>query len=283
MLLGTDPVAAASVTFCDVGENGVGMQKIGKLTERTTSVKDLCAMKLRFVESGGDVEFIDLRAALPDNLRDNAPEAAVLVMRNFCDRVCKPLESVSVTEALAAEIEAMKSDGKVDSKALMRGVVKNKVARHNNVIADFKQEPDISKGRGTVVQFCDYPHLDRLRRILCCWLQQDGPLLAELNYYYDAEKCGIGFHGDAERSLVAGVRFGAAHKMPLHFQAYLNNESQGGRITVEMRPGDVYVMSAAALGRDWKTKRHVTWRHAAGGVGNSYVEAANVCERKRKR
>ena len=28
------------------------------------------------------------------------------------------------------------------------------------------------------------------------------PLVAEANYYYDLEKCGIGYHGDAERRIV---------------------------------------------------------------------------------
>ena len=34
-------------------------------------------------------------------------------------------------------------------------------------------------------------------------------MVAEGNYYYDLKKCGIGFHGDAERKKVVAIRVGA--------------------------------------------------------------------------
>ena len=44
--------------------------------------------------------------------------------------------------------------------------------------------------------------------------------LGEGNYYYDIKKCGIGFHGDAERRKVVGIRLGDS--IPLHFQWFLD-------------------------------------------------------------
>jgi hypothetical protein len=37
----------------------------------------------------------------------------------------------------------------------------------------------------------------------------------EGNYYYDTSKCGVGFHGDAERKRVVGMRLGES--FPLHY------------------------------------------------------------------
>ena len=46
------PVACAcTVTFCDVGENGPGMEKLGRPTERPVSVSDLNTMQKTYESS----------------------------------------------------------------------------------------------------------------------------------------------------------------------------------------------------------------------------------------
>lgn len=68
--------------------------------------------------------------------------------------------------------------------------------RYNNTMADYSQDPDIKNGQGTVVNFMEYPHTNRLRCMLSDFIGSDKPLVAELNDYFEPERCGIGFHGE---------------------------------------------------------------------------------------
>jgi len=90
-------------------------------------------------------------------------------------------------------------------------------------------------------------------------------LFAEGNYYYDINKCGIGYHGDTERKIVIGIRLGAS--MPLCFKWFTKGEpinADSHKIQIILNDGDIYLMSEKAVGYDWKKKNKVTLRHAAG-------------------
>lgn len=256
------------------------MEKLGHPTSHKVTVKDLQAMKWQF-ENGhidgkpapGVAELYDLKAALGGDERVDVSklpevrEAAVLVMRGFADHVL----GAGQIAKMEHELESMKRDGLTDSKALMRGAVKNKNARHNNVIADFEQKPCIEKGRGTVVPFHKYGALRNMRNMAAMWMQQDFPLVAEQNRYFDVASCGIGWHGDAERDVVWGLRVGkATAAMPLMFNAWHRNEPIGPKTVIKLQPGDVYVMSNVAVGKDWHCSSRVTWRHAAGARSCKY-------------
>ena len=78
-------------------------------------------------------------------------------------------------------------------------------------------------------------------------------LAAELNYYHDIEKCGISFHGDAERKIVVCgklkifrkfffyflARLG--HSLPMHFQWFYKLQPVGERVVFTLNHGDIYV------------------------------------------
>tara|TARA_X000001036_G_C20647056_1_gene793431 strand:+ start:519 stop:1394 length:876 start_codon:yes stop_codon:yes gene_type:complete len=261
---------AASWTFADRGENGPGMRIEGTPTERHLSVEDLEMMKMQFegnlvpVRRGvGEAEMYYLNPKLgPD-----APEteqAAVLVCRNFVDVML----GEEAADQCMHETALMKQRGHVDKQSLMRGQVKNKNARWNNTIGVQFVEPDIARGQGTVVSFDDYPVLSNLEEVLKGFqLQGAHPtrLIGELNLYYDVAKCGIGFHGDRERDLVAGLRLGkATDKMTMMFQGYYKGVPTGEMTRITLNHGDVYFLSHKAIGTDWLHSSKVTWRHAAG-------------------
>jgi hypothetical protein len=52
--------------------------------------------------------------------------------------------------------------------------------------------------------------------------------------------------------------------MPFCYQWYRNGAPVGERIKFELNGGDVYAMSEKAVGTDWKSKKILTLRHAAG-------------------
>jgi hypothetical protein len=233
-----DKRVCITITFSDVVENGVGMQKLGCLGKCPFTHDKLIDMANKFSNDGYDIEFIDLSQS------DN--KASVLVFRNY----------LSNPKGLFDELTSLSWD----SKALFRGQVKNKRARHNLCFADIGQEANYEKGMGTVVKFKDLPLLDDVKNGL--HILYDVPLLAEGNLYYDIAKCGIGYHGDTERSTVIGLRLG--EDMKLCFQWFHQTKPVGDKYTINLHSGDLYIMSDKAVGNDWKKRSQYTLRHAAG-------------------
>ena len=251
----TEPPAineAYTVTFGDRAENEVCMQIIGMAAPTGLSVAALGAIAHQLPGS----TLIDLTTLIDGCGFTNIPEAAVLVVRGGVSTLLGP----NADAAILAELRTMPKD----TTSLYDGVVKNKRARHNNCIADFEQAPDIAGGRGTVVRFSDYPHTDALRTALT-QLMRSPPLVGELNHYFNANTCGIGWHGDAERKLAAGARFGPGVKcMPFKMQWFHKGVPVGKEARIELDAGDIYILSDKAVGYDWKSWSALTLRHSAG-------------------
>lgn len=223
-----------TITFCERAENHVGMQVIGTAETVTTSpftYDKLISLSKEIKNS----ELIDLSLG--------TDKACVLVVRNYVDEHEDLFESLSALEW--------------DKKAFMRGRVVNKIARYNLCFADFEQEPDYGNKKGSVVNFSTLPRLQTLRAELEK-LSGFG-LVAEGNLYYNTSKCYIGYHGDAERHTVIGVRLGCTQN--LKYQWYQNSQKIGDEYTITLHSGDVYIMSDKAVGSDWKKRKIATLRH----------------------
>jgi hypothetical protein len=244
-----------TLTFGGQVENGVNMQKIGEMDEEGFSKKELKEIRYEFENQSYTCEMVDLMKNLNRSTRKLLPldaEACVLVIRNGVSAFCSP-------DSLYEEMASLRWD----TKALMRGRVVNKHARHNLCFADFSQEPDYDSGKGRVIDFEEVKCLREIRDYLPSYLGQKGEyLLAEGNYYYDAKKCGIGYHGDRERKKVAACRVGAS--MNLMWRWFHRGKPIQEPIVIELNHGDMYVMSEKAVGTDWYSSSIPTLRHAAG-------------------
>lgn len=195
------------------------------------------------------------------------PQATLLVIPGGVEMV-----QPGLTHALFQENQRLP----YDTKALMRGVVKNKRARANAVFADYSQPPDYAAGKGSVFDFAALPALSAWRagieRVLG---EKVAGLPAEGNRYDGEDKQGIGFHGDSERRIVVACRVGnTSGGLPLHYQWYWRGEPVGRRIAVTLHSGDLYAMCEKATGKDWKKKVCPTLRHAAGH--SSYLRLEEV-------
>lgn len=242
-----------TITFSEQVENHVGMQTIGEMSDEGFSIEELEDFQSRCGEY--KTELVDLELSLDEDLRDSGTKAKILIIRNGVEMFMK--------DKYEDFIKEVKSSSKiVDTKAWMRGRVVNKHARYNLCYGDSSQKPDYERKKGTIVAFKDVPYLSILRDKLGSICDKSKNLLAELNYYYDNKKCGIGFHGDSERRLVIGVRIGSA--MNLQYQWFCRGDPTGDRVEIILNEGDFYVMSAKAVGTDWKKRIIPTLRHAAG-------------------
>ena len=115
-------------------------------------------------------------------------------------------------------------DGKrVTIEKKIRGLVKNKLARHNLLFQHgVSQEPEYLAGKGRIVDLDSLTSLcqveDRLfgeikRALISGGSNTPMPeIICEGNLYYDIKKCGIGFHGDTERTRVVCLTIANSEK-----------------------------------------------------------------------
>jgi alkylated DNA repair dioxygenase AlkB len=254
----TENVGTITITLCDQGENHVGMQKLGAMAESGYTYETLCAVKEIFESKGCTCKIINLKSLLKnlpaDELRQAAPKGAyVLVVKSGVDALVS-------ADDLFEEQKALDWDKKV----FMYGRVVNKHARYNLCYGSESQEPNYEDKKGRIIAFDEVPLLSELKSGLTTILDgiDNQELVAEGNYYYDTGRCGIGFHGDAERRKVIGVRLGET--TPLVFRWYLRHDRVGSECRIQLEHGDIYFMSDKAVGSDWKTSSILTLRHAAG-------------------
>ena len=238
-----------TITFGDVAENHAKMQKIGTLHDAGYSIQMLEDLQDKLRALGLTTLMVDLNAGFHSSFQD----AKVLVIRRGAQFILGDDD----TSLLIAENDRLT----MDKHALMRGKVVNKHARWNLCFADDDQEPNYHDGKGRVVAWRHIPRMDSIRHAISQWTQ-DVLLNGEANYYYDISKCGIGYHGDAERRKVFAVRMGAT--MPLYFKWFQFSEPVGDPIEVVLHDGDMYIMSEKAVGFDWLKKKTATLRHSTG-------------------
>eukprot|EP00761_Pharyngomonas_kirbyi_P014985 gb/GECH01015016.1/.p1 GENE.gb/GECH01015016.1/~~gb/GECH01015016.1/.p1 ORF type:complete len:230 (+),score=54.28 gb/GECH01015016.1/:1-690(+) len=219
-----------TLTFGDHATTHIGMEEFGHNLNGFTP-QDLEEIKEKH---GGKI--IDL-----------GDEARILIMKEFFD-----------DQILHQEHRKLSPD----KQALMYGRVVNKRARYNLCFSNFSQEADPQIGQGTVIDFNDVPVTNQLKEKIET-ITGASPLACEANYYYDINKCGIGFHGDTERNIVIGARTGKC-SFPLVFQWYFKGKKHKESISLNIPPGSIYIMSQKATGNDWKKRNIYTLRHAAG-------------------
>lgn len=246
--------AACTVTFSSCVENHVGNQQLGERATEGYSYEELCDAEIYMDSLGCETELIALHEALDPPLRDTVEPAWVLVLRD-CARVigCNP-------DIAYQENMQLPHDRKYLDTRQKR--VKNKRARYNLCYTDTAQEPCYEEGKGRVVAWESIPETEKVRDFLEEIIPRAAQLNAELNVYYNPQRCGIGFHGDTERPDVIALRLGVT--IPLVYRWYHNCRHIGREVRLELNHGDMYVMSANAVGCDWLKRSRYTLRHAAG-------------------
>ena len=245
--------SAITLTFGDVAENHVGMQKIGQMSDGGFTQTDLIGAKEKFEAIGCKVELVDLR----DGVKEagiEVPEAYVMIVRNAFEKMTGLPQEELFKEHIGL---------KWDTKAKMRGRVVNKKARYNLCYSEEAQEPDYENGKGRIVSYSKIPLTKKIQEELPKFIGDKAKgLVCEGNLYYDTNKTGIGFHGDFERRKVVAIRIG--NEIPFVYHWFYRSKPVGEYMEVMIRPGDLYIMSDKAVGYDWNKRIVYTLRHAAG-------------------
>ncbi len=236
-----------TLTFGDRAENHKGMQIIGQSFDKGYSLIDLLSIKSKFDNIGCNTILSNL------NENVNHPDlndSYILVINNFFNK--EELDNL-FNEQINLNY---------DKKAFMYGRVVNKNARYNLCFSNFNQEPDYENKKGRILSFDSLEKLNNMRNKLNNYINNFLNLQGESNYYYNINKCGIGYHGDTERKIVIGIRLGC--DLPLYFQCFYKNQKINDKIKIDLTNGSIYIMTEKTSGNDWKLKNKYTLRHAAG-------------------
>lgn len=240
-----------TITFCECGENHIGNQKIGQVAKEGFTYTDLQNIKDDLAQYSIKCELTNLGDYLPQEY--GKIDTGVLIIRNGANIFVKP------PDLLWEELRNLT----YDKHALMYGKVCQKHARHNLCFSDVDQTAKYEEGKGTIISFAHIPYLSHMRNNLSILLgTKANNLVAEANYYYNVDKCGIGYHGDAERKIVVGLRLGKS--FPLSYYWHMGKTRISQKIEFNLNHGDIYVMDEKTCGFDYKRKIVPTLRHAAG-------------------
>lgn len=238
-------MSCITITFGDCSENHVGMEKIGKISKTGYKNSDLDIISNYF--SDKDVERIDLREYLDENYFGKKPE--LLIIRNVIDN----------HREIFTELNNLEWDSKY--YCTRRNKVLNKHARTNLCFSNYSQKADFENKKGTVIDFNQVPQLNIAKNLLMNSINEQN-LECEGNKYKDINKNGIGWHGDAERKKVIGLRLGES--MPLCFHWFKQGRPIGSLFTTKINSGDIYIMSEKTTGYDSKNRYNCILKHSAG-------------------
>jgi hypothetical protein len=295
---------AITITFGDQAENHAGMQKIGKMQSSGFSINDLKNIQKLMGNKGLNSELVELNNFLPEEFRDKAENAAVLVIKGLlnsfdmsADKLFHELKTVKWDTFLVStrtneiQMKHARSNICISNFTDIPYYTKEDYDLHinsnywqdENLSVLYKKQQDLRKetgervklskqeiqsNKGTVVKWETLSVLKQFKRFIEEHLgEHANNLVAEGNSYFDLKKCYIGPHGDTERRIVIAIRLGKP--FPMYFHWYHKSRPIGALITLPMlNHGDVYIMSEKAVGRDWKSSSKITLRHSAGCVAN---------------
>lgn len=245
-----------TLTFCECSENHVGMEQNGNIAATGYSPENITQV-IEYLESNNypqeNIEKYNLIDYLGANYQGKIPE--LLVIRNL----------ISEHQDLYDNLINISWDRKYfDTR---RQKVLNKRARANLCFGESSQVADFENKKGTIVSYQSLPRLLEIKNTLENMIGDHG-LQCEGNLYDDITKNGIGWHGDAERKKVIGVRLGTS--APLKFRWYKNSTIVGETLSITLNSGDVYIMTEKTTGNDWKKRNIYTLRHSA--ISDKYTK-----------
>lgn len=244
-----------AITFGEVAVLHIGGAEVGNgRREEGFTVAELRELSTKLPGA----ELVMVSDVLPKRER-REHEAAVLLLRGG---VATLLDNPDAAEMFWQE----QCTVSYDRQFFDRGRTKNKLARYNVVFGDEEQTASKDFRQCTIRAFKNLPWLGRLRQALPAKLGSKAiGLNAEGNHYYDG-KCGIGFHGDAERKIVICLSLGATSTLRYQWRQPQSSEPFGAPVDIDVQHGDVYVMSEKATGFDWKSRSKLRVVHAAGAA-----------------
>lgn len=258
---------ACTLTFGEAAIAGLGSESYGTKSKNGFDLNDLTYISSKF--NPEQTMLIDLRNMLPNSNIELAP-AFILLIKNPYPDLLEKLEPIILKDQ-----ETYDSQGYLDGvlwnkKKYTYGRVVNAINRYNLTFDFIGAEAKIhTEMGGTIYNIGAIPPLEELYKRIATACNTR--LYIEAMMYHDIISSHIGFHRDKERMKVIGYRMG--HEFPLHYQWYCGTDPISEIFTINLDPGDMYVMSEYASGGKTMTKTRIYLKHAAGN--NPFIFKGN--------
>ena len=269
----SDVLPDYSMVFCDCAfsQPGGKSKTNGVMADEGFSADKLRKVCASLNAVGIRARIVDLRAdavnkGAPASVLERMDEAVVLVIHDGANALTNDPQ---MANKMLAEHQGLE----YDTKTLMYQKVCNARSRRNLYFADEARPGDMTIGQNTVVAWSSVPANAECLRSLTELLGTTDVNTAVSNYYPDPRRCGIGWHGDAERRQTIMVRLGSgSNTRPIHFLWCEGKSRIVSPVTIDLQHGDVMVPCAKAVGTDYKLRSVPTVRHATGfPVGKSVL------------
>ena len=256
------------MVFCDCAFSQPGGKSVpvGQMAKEGFEPEFLRAMCRSLTGRGIRATLVDLRAEAlftgtsAEWMRNcwGSTEAVVLVIHDGANALTG---DPTMADTMLRELQALH----FDETTLMYGKVVTARSRRNVHFAHEGRSEDMANGQNTVVPWSGVPANAKCLGALTREFGAPDVQSAVANYYPDPKKCGIGWHGDAERRQTIMVRLGAGSDVrPIHFLWCSLGKGIAAPITIELKHGDVMIPCAKAVGTDYRTQTRPTVRHGTG-------------------
>ena len=261
------------MVFCDCAfsQPGGHSKTNGTMAEEGFSADRLRKLCASLNAQGIRARIVDLRAdaeskGVPASVLERMDEAVVLVIHDGANALTN---NPQMANKMLAEHQGLE----YDTKTLMYQKVCVARSRRNLYFAEEARPGDMAIGQNTVVAWSSVPANAECLCALTELLGTTDVNTAVSNYYPDPRRCGIGWHGDAERRQTIMVRLGSgSNTRPIHFLWCEGKSRIVSPVTIDLQHGDVMVPCAKAVGTDYKLRSVPTVRHATGfPVGKSVL------------
>lgn len=270
--------------FCDcTRDESHSGATTGTLAQRGFSADQLRQTAVKLAEMGHSCEIVELSPHCPPECGAAAhpiADACVLVIRG------EGLLKTWADDTYAA----MHNKVEFDTFTLLRGKVCKAHSRHLAYVhGNEKVDPIAELGVHTTLHWSAIPALSNARKFLSNLFETGAIASACLLKYPNLQKCGIGYHGDAERRLSIVWRLGpASSSAPLVFRWFQQGLPVSAPVPISLAHGDFCITSEKANGYNWKSRTVATLRHRTGFLAKDMeamaeTKASKNAERKKRK
>jgi hypothetical protein len=207
------------------------------------------------------IELHNIKTILPQTLYD-IPNIFVLVMRGFFNS-----ESDNLFNILSS-LESSDNDNITgvnwDTQRIHNGkIVDNKLSNKlvfYDLMGLYKYPLSYSENIGTIYNIKKIPSLDKIHQILTQSVGSGQGI--EADFFNNLNECYIPLHQEKEKRKNIGLILGS--DLPIHFRWFHNQQQCSNIYSINLRHGDLYIMSDDAAGCNKELKTKLFLKHGFG-------------------
>ena len=248
------------LTFSDVVSHGQGMEQFGIPVSSGFNNNELCSMSSILPHE--KIELHNIKSILPTTLYD-IPDIMVLIMRGFFND-----EANNILKVLSSS-ENSDNDGNIvglqwDTQRVKNGkIVENRLSNKlvfYDLMGNYKYPSDFSQNRGTIYNYKKIPALNNLHKVL--FSTMGAGMGIEADSFPNIQECYIPMAQEKIKRKNIGMILGS--DFPLHFRWYHNQQSCSDLYTINLKHGDLYILSDDAAGYQKELKTKLYLKHGLG-------------------